>query len=111
MKVLVLTEDALLLCGHLGRVRIAASQHWVTVEGRAVLVAPDPVGKPITGCPFLAGGQPCTGTGAVEQGYSTLLKIGGRAVCRAEVQGPTLPMLVAHYTVSRPGQSLVSETP
>jgi hypothetical protein len=111
MKVLVLTEDALLLCGHMGRVQIAASQHWVTVEGRAVLVAIDPAGKGIAGCPFLAGGQSCIGTGPVQQGYSTLLTIGGRAVCRADVQGPTLPMLVAHYTVSRPGQSLVSETP
>ncbi len=110
MKVLVLTENALLLCGHMGRVQISASQDWVTIEGRPVLVATDPAGKGID-CPFLAGGQPCLGTGPVQQGYSTLLKIGGHAVCRADVQGPTLPMLVAHYTVSQPGQSLVSETP
>jgi hypothetical protein len=110
MTVLLLTEDALLLCGHMGRVQVAASQHWVTIEGRAVLVATDPAGKSIA-CPNLASGQPCTGTGAVTQGYSTLLKIDGRAVCRANVQGPTLPMLVAHYTVSRPGQPFLSETP
>ena len=43
-----LTVDALLVCAHeLGKVGIVASQSWVTVEGRPVLVKADPEGRPI----------------------------------------------------------------
>jgi hypothetical protein len=83
----------------------------MTVEGRAVLVATDPAAKSISGCPFLAGGQPCVGTAGVIKGYSTLVRVDGRAVCRADVEGPTLPLRVAHYRVDRPGQAFVAETP
>ncbi|HEY2028935.1 MAG TPA: hypothetical protein VGH20_06970 [Myxococcales bacterium] len=108
---LFLTDDATILCGHAGRCAVGASQRWVTVQGRPLLVATDPEGKGISGCPFLAGGQPCVGTAEVSRGYSTLVRIDGRPVCRADVEGPTLPLRVAHYTVARPGQSFVSETP
>jgi hypothetical protein len=112
VTVLFITEDALLLCGHLGRVQIAASQRWVTVEKRAVLVATDPQGKTIVGCPFYAG-KPCTGTLAVERGYSSFLRVDGHAVCRDDLVGITdgTPPAGAHYSVSRPGQSFVSEGP
>ena len=108
---LLITEDATIVCGHGGRAAVAASQRWVTVQGRALLVATDPEAKGISGCPFLASGQPCVGTAGVTKGYSTLLRVDGRAVCRADVEGPTLPLRVAHYTVARPAQAFVTETP
>ena len=49
---LVLTEDALLVCAHeLGEVGVAPRQDWVTVNGRKVLVDSDPESRPITKCP------------------------------------------------------------
>jgi len=109
--VLLLREDAVLLCGHMGVVRISASQHWVTVEGKALLVDNDPEGKTIAGCPNVASGQPCVQTGIVQKGYSAFIRIDGHAVCRQELEGLALPMVVYHYTVSYPGQRLVAEAP
>ena len=58
MIVIPLRQDAVLLCGHMGLVQISASQHWVTVEGKALLVDSDPEAKTIAGCPNVASGQP-----------------------------------------------------
>ena len=54
-------DDILHGC-HLGRVAVAPSQRWVTVEGVPVLVHPDPEGKGIGGCPNSAAGKVCTST-------------------------------------------------
>ena len=109
--VLLLRKDAVLLCGHMGVVQISASQGWVTVEGKALLVDSDPENKTISGCPNLASGQPCVKTGTVLKGYSTFIRIDGNAVCRQELEGLALPMVVYHYAVASPGQHLVSEAP
>jgi hypothetical protein len=113
MTVLLLTEDALLLCGHLGRVAIAPSQRWVTVEGRALLVATDPEGRPIALCPNVAAGKPCTATRAVDRGYSGWVRVDGHPVCRLDLVGVTdgMPPTGASYSPTRPGQSLVAEDP
>lgn len=115
---LLLTSAAMLLCDHLGRVAVAPSQRWVTVEGVPVLVHPDPEGKGIRGCPNSAAGKVCTSTidgrampAAVERGYSTLLRIDGERVCLDTFVGLTdgMPAGAARYKVVQPGQSLVSE--
>jgi hypothetical protein len=108
----VLTQDALLLCKHgLGKVAIQASQTWVTVEKRAVLVQPDPQGKTISGCPNYGPMiKPCTTTLVVEQGYSTYVRIDGRPVCLDTVTGLTdgTPPGTVKYDVKNPGQQLYS---
>lgn len=108
---LLLTEDAQLLCGHQGRVSVAASQRWVTVEGRALLVATDPEGRGIRLCTNVAAGKACTNTLGVDRGYSPLVRVDGHAACRDDLVGTTdgMPPAGATYTVSRPGQAFVEE--
>lgn len=111
----LLTEDAAIDCDHeLGHVGLDASQHLVSIGGSPVLVGPDPVGRPISGCPNsipVAGIVPCRTTLAVRTGYSGLLAIDGHAVCLDTVAGFTdgTPPGTVSYTVTRPGQTLVSE--
>jgi hypothetical protein len=111
VSVLLLTEDAQLLCGHKGRVSVATSQRWVTVEGRALLVATDPEGREIQLCPNAAAGKTCTNTLGVDRGYSPLVRIDGHAACRKDLVGTTdgMPPAGATYSVSRPGQGFVGE--
>jgi hypothetical protein len=108
-----LTLEALVVCAHeLGKVGLVASQSWVTVEGRPVLVRADPEGRPIAGCPNIGPTiKPCTNTLAVKAGYSSLLRIDGREVCLDTVRGLTdgTPPGVVEYKVNAPGQLLVSE--
>jgi len=110
----VLTEDAVLLCDHkLGVVQIVRSQDWLTIEGRAVLVANDPEGKPIKGCPNTGIGiVPCSATLKVQKGYSSLVRAGGHRLCLDPVTGLTIghPPGTVHYTVASPGQDLVVES-
>ncbi len=108
-----LTEDAKLVCRHeLGRVRIAATQTFVTIEKRRVLIEDNPAGRPIIGCPnYGATIKPCTVTLQVQQGYSKWLRIGGKSVCLDTVTGltdGTLPGTVK-YEVRDPGQTFVEE--
>lgn len=105
----VLTEDALLLCKHVtGRVGISASQRWVTVEARAVLVDDDPQNKDITACSWTGPGvKPCQKTLAVVNGYSTFVFIDGDAVCLDTVTGFTESLPPVTYDVKHPGQHLV----
>jgi hypothetical protein len=108
-----LTEDAGLVCSHeSGSVDIIATQTLVFVDGRRVLVKPDPVGRPINVCPWVAPGQkPCTTTLPVQQGYSSNISIDGRAVCLDTVVGQTdgTPPGSFQYFVRRPGQGLVEQ--
>ena len=106
-----LTESAALLCDHVtGRVGIYASQRWVTVEGDAVLVEPDPAGKAITGCSNIGPTiKPCTLSLPVQAGCSSFARISGVAICLDVVSGLTdgTPPGAVNYTVKKPGQSLV----
>ena len=106
-----LTEDAHLACKHVfGKVQIKASQGWVTIEKRAVLVQPDPEGKTITRCPNIGATiKPCQTTLKVQRGYSTFIRIDGQPVCLDTVQGLTdgTPPGVVLYDVRNPGQQLV----
>jgi hypothetical protein len=109
-----LTEDAVLVCDHeLGTVSIAATQDLVTIEGRRVLVATDPEGRTISGCPNSGPTiKPCQKTLKVREGYSDLIRIDGRALCLDTVTGLTdgTPPGTVDYKVRRPGQDLVEET-
>ena len=110
---LLLTEDAVLVCAHeLGIVGIAATQDLVTVEGRCVLVETDPESRSIAGCPNYGPAiKPCTTTLRVQKGYSDLVRIDGRRACLSSVTGITdgTPPGTVQYKVRSPGQSLVEQ--
>lgn len=109
-----LTSRAKIACKHVtGIVQIVFTrQDFVTVENAPVLVAGDPALKPILGCANIGPTiKPCTLTLGVTAGYSTFIRIGGRAVCLDTVTGitdGTVPGTV-RYTVRHPGQTFVAE--
>jgi hypothetical protein len=109
-----LTVDALLLCQHqLGLVTLIPSQTLVTIQGRPVLVEPDPETRPIVGCPNYGPTiKPCTSTLPVQHGYSQFLRIQGRRICLDTVTGLTdgTPPGSVPYQVQQPGQQLVDQS-
>ena len=109
---LLLTEDAGIFCKHaLGKIANQPSQSFVTVEGRRILVEPDPIGRSISGCPNTGPTiKPCTSTLSVTAGYSTFIKIDGHAVCLDTLVGLTdgTPPGVVEYTVRTAGQTFVT---
>jgi hypothetical protein len=109
----LLTDRAVLVCSHeLGIVGIAATQLFVKIDGRPILVENNPEKRPIVGCPNVGPAiKPCTTTLAVKAGYSDLLRIGGRRVCLSAVTGLTdgTPPGTVNYKVRSPGQGWVSE--
>lgn len=110
----VLTLDSVVRCGHDGTVRNAASQSFVTVRGVAVLVAEDPVGRPIVACPnYGLNVKPCTSTLAARTGYSTLVSVGGHAVVLDVLEGLTdgVDAQPVTYTVRDPRQGFVDAPP
>lgn len=110
-----LTDAADVRCAHkVGRSPQQASQTWVAVNGRPVLVAPDPVGRPIQGCPNIGVGiKPCTSTLAIRSGQSTFVRVDGRPVVRADLSGYTdgTPPGQVTYDVLDAAQELVGEQP
>jgi hypothetical protein len=108
---LALTEDAVLRCDHLARVENKPSQDLLRIDGRRVLVARDPEGRHIHGCPNLSPAtKPCIQTLVVEEGYSDLLSVAGAAVCLSSILGHTdgTPPGAVYYRVKEPGQQYVS---
>lgn len=108
-----LTDNAVLVCAHeLGIISNNATQDFVRIKDRRVLVAPNPESKTITGCPNTGPAiKPCTKTLKVTRGYSTLLRINGHRVCLSNVTGLTdgTPPGTVTYKVRSAGQKLVSE--
>ncbi len=109
----LLTLRALLHCDHQsGLVSLAARQHFVRIAGIPILVEDDPEGRPIGGCPNAGPTiKPCTSTLAVQEGYSSLLRIAGNRVCLDRVTGLTdgTPPGMVKYRVRHPGQDFVAE--
>jgi hypothetical protein len=109
----LLTEDAVLRCDHhAGVVKVHVTQDFVTVNGRRVLVEPNPEACRIDGCTNLGLGiKPCQLTFKVREGYSDFLRIGKTPICLDTVQGLTdgTPPGVVHYTVDDPGQQWVDQ--
>ncbi len=106
MKILVLAS--VIRCGHDGEVVSTASQNWVRISGSPALVAVDPEGRTIAGCPNRGLNiKPCTLTLTVHTGYSGFIRIGDRALCLDSVTGFTdgTPPGAVKYTVRSPGQT------
>lgn len=106
-----LTEDAILLCKHGGRVANEPAQHLVTIARRRVLVENDPEGRKISSCPYRSVTiKPCLRTLKVQTGYSELVRVDGKRVCLDTITGPTEGTPPGNaYHVTGPGQDLVSE--
>jgi len=107
----VMTEDAIVVCTHqLGNVTNQPSQKLVTISGRKILVDNDPESRTIRLCPNIGVTmKPCTTTLKVVAGYSTFVKIDGKALCLQTVTGMTdgTPPGVVQYQVRIAGQQLV----
>ncbi|MGO8917410.1 MAG: hypothetical protein ACLQJR_16000 [Stellaceae bacterium] len=109
---LLLTEDAVLVCAHInGHLRVDPCQDWVTIDQRRVLVEKDPEGRPIRGCPEVGAMKPCLHSLAVREGYSELIRVNGRRVCLDTISGLTdgTPPGIVKYMVREPGQPFVAE--
>jgi hypothetical protein len=108
---LLLTEDAILMCAHPpGHASVEATQNLVTINGRRVLIEPNPVGRRIVTCPNISITiKPCNNTLEVQSGYSDLLRINGKRVCLDSVEGLTdgTPPRFVKYKVRTAGQSFV----
>jgi hypothetical protein len=110
----LLTLTGIVHCDHqTGLVALKARQGFVRIDGVPVLVEDDPVNCPIAGCPNVGPAiKPCTTTLPVQQGYSSLLRIGGHRVCLDSVTGLTdgTPPGMVEYSVRSPGQHFVGST-
>jgi hypothetical protein len=108
----VMTEDAIVLCTHqLGNVDNQPSQKLVTIDDRRVLVDNDPEQRTIRLCPNIGVTmKPCQNTLKVIGGYSTFVRIDGKAVCLDSVYGMTdgTPPGIVEYRVRYAGQRLVA---
>ena len=107
---LILTEDALLVCKHeIGKVDIAPTQNFVTINQRRILVESNPEGRSISGCPLTFPFKPCLTTLKVRKGYSEFIRIGAKAVCLDTVIGLTdgTPPGTVDYIVRKPRQDFV----
>ncbi|HEY1656493.1 MAG TPA: hypothetical protein VGF86_15430 [Candidatus Tumulicola sp.] len=111
MSVLAITEDATLRCDHDGKLENKPSQDLLTIEGKRVLVEPDPQDRHIHLCPNTnLSNKACGRSLVVEEGYSTFVSVEGAAVCLATVKGHTdgTPPGLVFYTVRVPGQDFVT---
>jgi len=107
-----LTEDAVLVCDHGGRVQVVTTQDFVRIRGRRVLIRPNPEGRSIAACPNVnpvIGIRPCVHTLAVREGYSSFVRIAGLPVCLDTTRGLTdgTPPGIVNYKVRSPGQEFV----
>ncbi len=107
---LLLTKNADLRCTHVhsGRITLPASQSWVTISGVPIPVEPDPVGLNVVAC-SLPPNAACRTTVAVLQGYSDLLRIGGKRICLDTVKGPTVAVPPGTFEVVDAAQKFVEE--
>jgi len=109
----ILNQKAVLTCAHLtGVVGVRASQRFVRISGHPVVVKPDPIGKPIVGCPNIGPSiKPCTSTLTLSAGYSEFIKIGGCSVCLDNTKGLTdgTPPGSVKYSVKNSGQPFVEQ--
>lgn len=107
----VLTEDAVLMCEHGGRISNQPTQDFVTIEQRQVLVENNPEGRTILSCPNVGPTiKPCQLTLKVSTGYSAFIRVDGHPLCLGTITGLTdgTPPGVVKYNVRSPGQELVS---
>jgi hypothetical protein len=108
----VLTDAATVECSHVGpdgkkgKVAAQASQQVLTVDGHAVLVGSDLVGKPITACPLTGPNTvPCTATSSMTPGTVAKLRAGGHAVLLEGAAGTTNSSPPGTWTATSAGQT------
>ena len=109
---LLVTEKAVIQCGHGGSVANVPTQDFVYIDGKLLLIDDDPENKPIAGCPIAPPAKLSTLTHAVKAGYSDLLFIKNKGVCLKNLVGVTdglIPNTVSTYSVVSAGQDFVSE--
>ncbi len=116
---LVVTDSALVCCAHvMGIVGIVPGQSpipgqsFVFIDGRAVVVQTQPIGRPIAGCPNVGMTiKPCTAVVNVTGGWSDLVFVDGKAVCLDTLTGLTdgTPPGTVKYTVKHAGQGFVCQ--
>lgn len=107
---LVLTEDAQILCMHGGSAKPIAKQILLSINRRRVLVQPEIESAPILACPNInpqAGIKPCTTTLPPQPGYSLFVRVNGRPVCLDHAAGLTDGAPPGHYSVASAGQMFV----
>jgi hypothetical protein len=107
-----LTENALIICDHGGKVGLKPTQDYVRITDLLVLIEPNPFDRGISACPNTnptIGIRPCKTTLKVEEGYSDFITISDHAVSLNTVEGHTdgSPPGTVHYKVANPGQTLV----
>jgi hypothetical protein len=96
----------------LGQVQNVPTQNVVTIENRRVLVATNPEGKAIKGCPNIGAAiRPCLTTLKVDHGYSPFLTVENHTICLDTVTGLTdgTPPGTVKYKVRHAGQPFVGE--
>jgi hypothetical protein len=107
---LAVTEAGRLQCEHHAKLENKPSQDMVRVSGERVLVASDPEGRRIHGCPNVSPStRPCITSLRVDTGYSQFVAVDGHAICLSTLEGLTdgTPPGATHYTVADPGQDWV----
>jgi hypothetical protein len=107
---LLITEKADVRCthAHSGRIQIPASQNWVTISGVPIPVEADPLLRDVVACTLPSNAR-CFKTAAVLQGYSDLLRIGGKRICLDTLKGPTVAVPPGAFEVVDPAQKYVEE--
>lgn len=106
----LLVLPAVVRCDHDGRVGNRASQDWVTVATHPVLRDDDPERRDIDWCPNRGTNiKRCDTTLRADVGYSVFVRLAGKAVVLASLDGKTdgTPPLAVHYRVRDPGQHFV----
>ena len=108
---LVITEDARIVCSHESDVLLQPIQNWLTINGRKVLVENDPEARSIDRCPNISTATvACHHTLKVDQGYSAFIRADGHSLCYETVVGKTdglAPGKIFYYQVRQPGQDFV----
>ena len=107
---LAVTENGRLECEHRAKLENKPSQDCLRIDGARVLVAKDPEGRRIHGCPNISPAtRPCITSLLVLTGYSELVAVDGHAVCLSTLEGLTdgTPPGATRYVVREPGQDFV----
>jgi hypothetical protein len=110
----VLTTAATVVCSHAssGTVKVGDGQAALKVDGNAVLVKGDVVGKTISDCNVQTTNttSPCTTAGLLAAGEATKLKVKGKSVLLATATGATDSVPPGTWSVTKAGQAKLDAT-
>jgi hypothetical protein len=110
----IVTSNAQIMCIHGGQVTLIPKQTSVMISGGMVMCAGDLEGSPILGCPVppSPGSKPCLTVVSVippmaPPSASATVKVGGKPVLLATLQGMTDGVPPGMIQVVNPGQMTV----